>query len=145
MQAKLNEEKSKRLHAENSGQEVERQLSMLSVDYRQVRAELQKLEGQLRQEVEKTKSLITQLEQETQRRSQLQSELSSQSSEISILKTKDKQAQKDISEAREGKLILEEELQRIKATKAVDDLQMKELQEQLDTEMHFSVGFCLFK
>ncbi|CAL8142817.1 unnamed protein product [Orchesella dallaii] len=138
LQAKLNEEKSKRLHAENTGQEVERQLSMLSVDYRQVRAELQKLEGQLRQEVEKTKSLLTQIEQETQRRSQLQSEISSQSSEISLLKTKEKQVQKDIAEIRESKKVIEEELQRIKAAKAVDDLQMKELQEQLDTEMHFS-------
>lgn len=54
---------------------MERQLSMLSVDYRQVRAELQKMEGQLRQEVDKTKGLLVQLEQEGLRRTQLQSEM----------------------------------------------------------------------
>ena len=139
LQAKLNEEKSLRLHAENHGQEIERQMSMLSVDYRQVRAELQKLEGQLRQETEKTKGLLVQLEQEAHRRSQLQSDINLQTSEISLLKTKEKQLQRDISETRESKKSVEEDLQKIKATKAVDDLQMKELQEQLDTEMHFSV------
>jgi predicted translin family RNA/ssDNA-binding protein len=34
---------------------------MLSVDYRQVRAELQQKEATLRQEVEKTKSLVVQV------------------------------------------------------------------------------------
>jgi predicted nucleic acid-binding Zn-ribbon protein len=64
-----------------------------------------------------------------------------QSSEISLLKSKEKQLQREISEIREAKKSLEEDLQKIKAAKAVDDLQMKELQEQLDTEMHFSVNF----
>lgn len=141
LQAKLNDEKTQRMQAENTGQEVERQLSMLSVDFRQVRAELQKMEGQLRQEVEKSKGLVVQLEQEAQRRAQLQSDLNMQSSEISLLKSKEKQLQRELSEVREAKKSLEEELQKIKAAKAVDDLQMKELQEQLDTEMHFSVGF----
>jgi len=116
---------------------------MLSVDYRQVRAELQKLEGSYRQEVEKTKGLLVQLEQEVHRRSQLHSDLSVHSSEISLLKTKEKQLQRDIAETRETKKSLEEDLQKIKAAKAVDDLQMKELQEQLDTEMHFSVSYKL--
>lgn len=139
LQAKLNEEKSLRVQAENSGQESERKLSMLSVDYRQVRAELQKLEGQLRQEQEKRKELVTQLEQESQRRTQFQSDINMQTSEISLLKTKEKQLNREIIETREFRKSLEDELQKIKATKAVDDLQMKELQEQLDTEMHFSV------
>ncbi|XP_021949296.1 rho-associated protein kinase 2 isoform X1 [Folsomia candida] len=138
LQAKLNEEKTHRKQAESSGQEMERQLSMLSVDYRQVRAELQKMEGQLRQEVDKTKGLLVQLEQEGLRRTQLQSEMNMQSSEISLLKSKEKQLQREISEMRETKKSLEEDLQKIKAAKAVDDLQMKELQEQLDTEISFS-------
>lgn len=63
-----------------------------------------------------------------------------QSSEISLLKSKEKQLQREISEMRETKKSLEEDLQKIKAAKAVDDLQMKELQEQLDTEISFSVS-----
>jgi len=140
LQAKLIEEKNQRVHAESNGQEIERQFSMLSVDYRQVCAERQKLEGQLRQEQEKSRGITVQLEQESHKRSQLQSDLNLQLSEISLLKTKEKQLQRELNETREAKKSLEDELQKIKATKAVDDLQMKELQEQLDTEMHFSVS-----
>jgi len=53
LQAKLNEEKSARQKADLQSQEKERQMSMLSVDYRQIQQRLQKLEGEHRQENEK--------------------------------------------------------------------------------------------
>lgn len=53
LQLKLNEEKSARQKADLNSQEKERQISMLSVDYRQIQQRLQKLEGEHRQEVEK--------------------------------------------------------------------------------------------
>jgi hypothetical protein len=53
LQAKLNEEKSARQKADVQCQEKERQMSMLSVDYRQIQQRLQKLEGEHRQEHEK--------------------------------------------------------------------------------------------
>lgn len=53
LQTKLNEEKSARQKAEVVSQEKERQMSMLSVDYRQIQQRLQKLEGEHRQELEK--------------------------------------------------------------------------------------------
>lgn len=49
----MNEEKSARQKADFLTQEKERQISMLSVDYRQIQQRLQKLEGEHRQEVEK--------------------------------------------------------------------------------------------
>lgn len=49
LQGKLNEEKSIRQKAEQNSQEKERQISMLSVDYRQIQQRLQKLEGEYRQ------------------------------------------------------------------------------------------------
>lgn len=49
LQTKLNEEKSARQKADQISQEKERQISMLSVDYRQIQQRLQKLEGELRQ------------------------------------------------------------------------------------------------
>lgn len=49
MQGKLNEEKCARQKAELHSQEKERQISMLSVDYRQIQQRLQKLEGEHRQ------------------------------------------------------------------------------------------------
>lgn len=53
LQTKLNEEKNARQKADSLTQEKERQISMLSVDYRQIQQRLQKLEGEHRQEVEK--------------------------------------------------------------------------------------------
>lgn len=53
MELKLNEERCSRQRAEALSQEKERQLSMLSVDYRQLQQQLNKLEMEYRQEVEK--------------------------------------------------------------------------------------------
>lgn len=53
LQGKLNEEKTGRQRAEAACQEKDRQMSMLSVDYRQMQQRLQKLEGEHRQESEK--------------------------------------------------------------------------------------------
>lgn len=53
LQGKLNEEKTARQRAESVSQEKDRQMSMLSVDYRQMQQRLQKLEGEHRQESEK--------------------------------------------------------------------------------------------
>jgi hypothetical protein len=45
----LNDEKLARQKADQVSQEKERQISMLSVDYRQIQQRLQKLEGEYRQ------------------------------------------------------------------------------------------------
>lgn len=49
LQTKLADEKLARSRAEQTTQEKERQISMLSVDYRQIQQRLQKLEGEYRQ------------------------------------------------------------------------------------------------
>lgn len=49
LQTKLNEEKVARQKSDQNSQEKERQISMLSVDYRQIQQRLQKLEGEHRQ------------------------------------------------------------------------------------------------
>lgn len=56
LQSKLNEEKAARQRADSACQEKDRQMSMLSVDYRQMQQRLQKLEGEHRQESEKVLS-----------------------------------------------------------------------------------------
>lgn len=55
LQAKLNEEKGARQKADVTCQERERQMSMLSVDYRQIKQRLEKVEAEYRQELEKVK------------------------------------------------------------------------------------------
>lgn len=138
LQLKLNEEKSARQKADLNSQEKERQISMLSVDYRQIQQRLQKLEGEHRQEVEKVKALQSQVEQEQQKKTHLQSELGVQLSEITHLKARESQLAKEVAQLREAKRLVEEELLKVKRDWSVDKLQMKELQDQLEAEQYFS-------
>lgn len=138
LQTKLNEEKCARQKADQVSQEKERQISMLSVDYRQIQQRLQKLEGELRQETEKVSTMHTQLDQEQTKRSTLLSELSLQSSEVAHLKSKEMQLVKEITQLRETKRRFEDEISKIKNSHNSDILQMKELQDQLEAEQYFS-------
>ena len=90
------------------------------------------------QEVDKTKGLLLQLEQESQKRSILQHDQSALSAEVSMLKSRERQLQRELEAGREVARGLEEELHKYRAGKSVDDLQMRELQEQYEAEQYFS-------
>ncbi|KAG5684958.1 hypothetical protein PVAND_014164 [Polypedilum vanderplanki] len=138
LQAKLNEEKLARQKAEQNSQEKERQISMLSVDYRQIQQRLQKLEGEYRQETEKVAEMQAQLEQEQSKKSTLLSEFSLQSSEVAHLKSREIQLIKEVQQLREMKKKFEEDMSKVKTAHNNDILQMKELQDQLEAEQYFS-------
>lgn len=138
LQTKLNEEKSARIKSDHSSQEKERQITMLSVDYRQIQQRLQKLEGEWRQESEKAAVLQSQLEQEQSKKNNLVSELNLQSSEVAHLKAREGQLQKEVNQLRETKRKFEEDIVQIKNAHNKDILSMKELQDQLEAEQYFS-------
>ncbi|XP_036318159.1 rho-associated protein kinase 1 isoform X2 [Rhagoletis pomonella] len=138
LQTKLNEEKSARIKADQNSQEKERQLSMLSVDYRQIQQRLQKLEGECRQETEKVMALQSQMEQEHSKKNTLLSELSLQSSEVAHLKSRENQLQKEVISLREAKRKFEEEIAQIKNTLNKEILLKREYQDQLEAEQYFS-------
>lgn len=138
LQAKLNEEKQARQKSDQMSQEKERQISMLSVDYRQIQQRLQKLEGEYRQETEKVGVLHSQIEQEQCKKSSLLSEFSLQSSEVAHLKSREIQLVKEVQQLRELKKKFEEDMSRVKNAHNSDILQMKELQDQLEAEQYFS-------
>jgi len=134
----LTEEKSARSRAEASVQDKDREISMLSVDYRQLQYRADKLEADLRQEAEKGRNLYSQLERLREEKSLMQSDLSVQVSEITLLRTNEKRLMREATEYRERSKSLEEELHKVKAARSVDDLQRKELEEQLEAEQYFS-------
>lgn len=144
LQAKLNDEKSGRQRAELLAQEKERQTSLLSVDYRQIQQRLQKLEGEHRQEMEKVKALQGQIEQEQQKRNVLQTELGQHLSEAGRLRAREQQLVGEVAQLREAKRQIEDELHHLKTQRNVDQLQTKELQEQLEAEAYFSVNKSFF-
>lgn len=162
LQTKLTEEKSARQKADFLTEEKDRQISMLSVDYRQIQQRLQKVEGEHRQEVEKvyynitqfslcfniiifklfqSKALHAQIEQELTKKSALQSELGAHISEATQLRAREAQLLREVTLLRENKRAIEEELHKLKTEHSVTDLQMKELQDQLEAEQYFSVNF----
>lgn len=142
MQNKLAEEKMARQKSEQNSQEKERQISMLSVDYRQIQQRLQKLEGEYRQETEKVKALYSQLEGEQTKKSTLLSDLSLQSSQVAHLKSRETQLNKEVNQLRELKRKYEEETTKLKNAHNADILQIKELTEQLEAEQYFA---CIYK
>jgi chromosome segregation ATPase len=78
----LTEEKLVRSRAEAFVQDKDREISMLSVDYRQLQYRADKLEADLRQETEKSRNLYSQLERLREEKSLMQSDLSVQVSRM---------------------------------------------------------------
>lgn len=134
----LSEEKQARSRAESALQDKDRELSMLSVDYRQLQFRQDKMEADLRQETDKSRSLYAQMERLREEKSLMQSDLSVQVSEITLLRTNEKRLMREAAEYRERAKSLEEELHKVKAARSVDDLQREELEEQLEAEQYFS-------
>ena len=74
----LADEKQAKCRAESAVQDKEREMSMLSVDYRQLQYRHDKIEADLRQESEKGRNLYAQLERLREEKSLMQSDLSVQ-------------------------------------------------------------------
>ncbi|XP_065578443.1 rho-associated protein kinase 1-like [Artemia franciscana] len=138
LQNNLIEEKSARQNAECLAEEKERQLSMMAVDLRQLQQQISKMESELKQEIEKNKSLSNLLENEGAKKAVLHLEMANMSSEVSLLKSRERQLSRDVESARETIKNLEESVIRYKQMKSSTDSQMRELQDQLETEQHFS-------
>ena len=96
------------------------------------------IQNNVLQEVDKSKGLILQLEQVSQKKSLLQNDQSVLSAELAVLRSRERQVQRELEAARDVARSLEEELHKLRTTKSVDDLQMRELQDQLEAEQYFS-------
>jgi len=138
LETKLDQEKLARQRADTQAQEKGRELSMLTVDNRQLQYRLDKLEADYRQESDKVRNLSAQLERVFEEKSLIQSDLSVKASEITLLKTNEKRLVRDCAESRERSKSIEEELQKVRSARAVEDLQRKELEDQLEAEAYFS-------
>ena len=57
---------------------------------------------------------------------------------MAVLRCRERQLQRELEAARDVARSLEEELHKLRTIKSVDDLQMRELQDQLEAEQYFS-------
>lgn len=137
-QSRLNEERDLRQKFESQAQEKDRQITMLTIDYRQLNQQYQKMEGELRQEIDKVRALKASSEDEAHKRNLLVDEVKDKNEDNSKLRQRIQEVLKDLSEYRDVKKKLDDEVCKLKVQLSVNDVQMKELQDQLEAEQYFS-------
>ena len=136
LQLRLAEETTAKLKVQQELQDKEMQLSILNVDYKQLTQQVEKLDNELKQEREKVKSLKAQLEEDVSKRNDLNSGMKDE--EINKLKQKEQQLIEELNENVEKRRLVEEELNKLSISRSVDELQMKEVQDQFEAEQYFS-------
>ncbi|XP_078360692.1 rho-associated protein kinase 2-like isoform X2 [Oculina patagonica] len=135
---RLEQELEIRTKAEAAAAEAERERSVLAVDLKDLQQKLARLQQEYNALQDKNKSLNNKLDSESQRRNQLESDLKLNAQEVAALRSTEKQLAKQVEDLMEEKKQLEDACTKLKSASAVDDLQMKELQDQLEAETYFS-------
>lgn len=135
---RLEQELVIREKAEAAAAEAERERSVLAVDLKDMQQKLERLKQEYNALQDKNKSLNATLDTENQRRTQLESDLKGNAQEIAALRATEKQLTKQVEDLLEERKHLEDACTKLKSASAVDDLQMKELQDQLEAETYFS-------
>ena len=138
LESQLTEQRLARETIERDRDGKERELSMLRLDFQQQTYKLELLAAESAAETEKSRNAIIAGERLREEKSLMQSDYSVQASEITLLKTNEKRLARDIAEYRERAKSLEEELHKVRAARSVDELQRKELEDQLEAEQYFS-------
>nr|XP_033792041.1 rho-associated protein kinase 2 isoform X6 [Geotrypetes seraphini] len=138
MEKKLHEERISKQRVENSLLEAEKQRSMLDCDLKQAQQKIDELLKRKEKLNEDVKNLTLKIEQETQKRSLTQNDLKMQVQQVNTLKMSEKQLKQEINHLTEIKLSLEKQNNELRKERQDADGQMKELQDQLETEQYFS-------
>nr|XP_049691706.1 rho-associated protein kinase 2 isoform X2 [Helicoverpa armigera] len=137
LQSKLNEEKTARQRSESVCQEKDRQMSMLSVDYRQMQQRLQKLEGEHRQETEKAMGLAASLEQERAARLAAGGEVAAAEAAARAAAAERDARARDLHAVRAALHDASEKLAAASAERDMHCARSEELRQQLETEQHY--------
>ncbi|CAH0748735.1 unnamed protein product [Diatraea saccharalis] len=141
LQGKLNEEKVARQRSEAACQEKDRQMSMLSVDYRQMQQRLQKLEGEHRQESEKVVGLAAALEQERTARLAAGSEVAAAESAARAAAAERDARSRDLHAVRTALHDASEKLAAASAERDMHVARSEELRSQLENEQHYCMMY----
>ncbi|CAH2988953.1 unnamed protein product [Chilo suppressalis] len=141
LQGKLNEEKVARQRSEAACQEKDRQMSMLSVDYRQMQQRLQKLEGEHRQESEKVVGLAAALEQERSARLAASSDVAAAEASARAAAAERDARARDLHAVRSALHDASEKLAAASAERDMHVARSEELRSQLESEQHYCLMY----
>lgn len=135
---RLEQELEIRGKAEAAAAEAERQRQVLAVDLKDIRQKYERLLQEHNTLADENKALNSRLDSDNQKKTNLESELKLNAQETAALRATEKQLTKQVEELLDERKQLEDACARLKSASAVDDLQMKELQDQLEAESYFS-------
>ncbi|XP_029194534.2 rho-associated protein kinase 2-like isoform X1 [Acropora muricata] len=135
---RLEQELEIRGKAEAAAAEAERQRKVLAVDLKDIRQKYERLLQEHNTLADENKALNSRLDSDNQKKTNLESELKLNAQETAALRATEKQLTKQVEELLDERKQLEDACARLKSASAVDDLQMKELQDQLEAETYFS-------
>lgn len=135
---RLEQELEIRGKAEAAAAEAERQRQVLAVDLKDMHQKFERLQQEYNALVDKNNTLNTRLDSDNQKRTYIENEMKANAQEIAALKAKEKQLAKQVEDLMDERKQLEDACTKLKSASAVDDLQMKELQDQLEAETYFS-------
>ena len=127
---KFNDERKSRQQAEDKSLDLERQIKILTSDYRYLKEELSKKDKEYNEEITKNLSLKRDFEHELIKRNQ---ELSELNSEISNFKIKEKHLNKIANDLKEENAKMRDECDRLrKISLETENNKIKKLQEEIE-------------
>ncbi|CAG0914712.1 unnamed protein product [Notodromas monacha] len=138
LQAKLEQETGLRQKAESLCQEKERQLTMLGVDYRQLQQQIGKLEADARKELDKAAALQGQLDEAQQMWKQAQATSARMQQELEAARSVEAELRRQVDALRDREERLVQDVAELRSASNIEQLHMKELQDQLEAEQYFS-------
>ncbi|XP_061418287.1 rho-associated protein kinase 2-like isoform X2 [Lethenteron reissneri] len=138
MEKKLSEERAMRQKAESQLVEAEKHCSMLDFDLKQAVQRGEQL-GRHKDKLDKElKDLLLRMEQESQKRHLTATDLKQQSQQLGGLRASEKALKQELNLLMGEKQALEKQLADMRKERYETDGQMRELQDQLETEQYFS-------
>lgn len=136
--ADIQRERDDRIRAESKAANLERQVNVLNLDLKNLKQKLSRLEQDYQASQHSVDNLKSALDDEGERRANIQSELNGATADLTVLKTQEKQLRADCARAIEEKKQAQDSLTKLTSASAVDDMQMKDLQDQLEAQQYFS-------
>ncbi|XP_038057017.1 rho-associated protein kinase 2-like isoform X2 [Patiria miniata] len=132
------EEKEARHQLHESWQEALKQTSLVEFDLKQAQQQQQQMEDQRKADIGKIEQLNLQQEQEVQKRSFLATDLKTANQQANSLRAEEKRLRTEMQEQKEAMHSLQVALQKSKQNAALTTLQIRELQENLESEQEFT-------
>jgi len=136
--ADIQKERDDRIRAESKAAGLERQVNVLELDLKNIKQKLVRMEQDYVASQNKVDSMKIALDEEANRRSFVQLELNNATQDLTVLRTQEKELKAEYNRVMDEKRQAQDTLSRKINAAESDDIQMKELNDQLEAEQYFS-------